>query len=244
MPEQENTSSNEQTQTTTEQTSTDTTLLGGNADTTTQSDDLSTLFTPEEVTAKKEAATAKVAEEARRATLTDEQRTAEDAAKAEADKLNTIPEEYAFTVPDGGQLDTELMAKVVPVFKDLGLTQAKANQLTDLFSKEIIPSILRRQEDAWKIEVTSWAEATKKDPEIGGTKFDTTIEKAARALNTINPALKETLDKYGFGNHPEMIRTFAKVADMMSEDSISQAKKNEQSGKTVAERMFPGLPLN
>ena len=243
MPDQENTNSNEQTPTTTEQTSTDTTLLGGNTDTTTQSDDLSALFTPEEVTAKKEAATAKVAEEARRATLTDEQRSEEDTKAAEEVKLNTVPEEYSFTVPDGLELNKELLDKITPVFKDAGLTQAKANALVDVYTKEILPTFVKQQTEAWKAEVTGWAETTKKDPEIGGAKFDTTIEKAARALNTINPALKEALDKYGFGNHPEMIRAFAKVADMMSEDSISQAKKNEQSGKTVAERMFPGLPL-
>ena len=241
MPDQES-SSNEQT-TTTEST-TDTTLLGGSNETTTQqTDDLSTLFTPEEVTAKKESVTAKAAEETRRAALTDEERAAEDTAAAEAAKLNEIPEAYSFTVPDGFELNQDLLDKVTPVFKDAGLSQAKASALVDVYAKEILPAFVKQQTEAWKTEVTNWAETTKKDPEIGGTKFDATIEKAARALNTINPALKEALDKYGFGNHPEMIRTFAKVADLMSEDSINQAKKNEQSGKTIAERMFPDLPL-
>ena len=242
MPEQTN-SNNEQTTTTTEGT-TDTTLLGGNTESTTQqTDDLSTLFTPEEVTAKKESVTAKATEETRRAALTDEERAAEDTAAAEAAKLNEVPEEYSFTMPEGTLVDTESLAKITPLFKKNNLTQAAANELVDVYTKEILPAFVEQQTEAWKTEVTNWAETTKKDPEIGGTKFDATIEKAARALNTINPALKEALDKYGFGNHPEMIRTFAKVADLMSEDSISQAKKNEQSGKTIAERMFPDLPL-
>jgi hypothetical protein len=221
--------------------STTTTTETQTADTT--ADDLTTLFTPEDISARKESVAAAAAEEGRRAGLTDEQRTAEDTAKAAEAAINTVPEEYTFTAPEGSQLDTELMAKVVPVFKEAGLTQAKANQLTELFGKEILPTIQRRQEAAWKAEVAGWAEATKKDPEIGGTKFEASVANAARAVNTINPGLTAVLDKYGLGNHPEMIRAFSKVADLMAEDTISTQRKNEQTGKTVAERMFPGLPL-
>ena len=245
MPEQENTNS-EQTQTQTT-TNSDGAAVATDATTTTavqqNSDDLSTLFTPEEVTAKKEAATAKVTEDSRRAALTDTQRAEEDATAAEAAKLDTIPEAYEFSIPEGLELNQEILDKITPVFKDAGLTQAKANTLIDVYTKEVLPAFVKQQTEAWTAEVASWAEATKKDPEIGGSKFDATVEKAARALNTINPALKEALDKYGFGNHPEMIRAFSKVADMMSEDSISQAKRTEQSGKSIAERMFPDLPL-
>lgn len=225
--------------------STETTTNTALADTTsaTATDDLTTLFTPEDISARKESVAAAAAEEGRRTGLTEDQRTAEDAAKAAADALNVVPEEYIFTAPEGSQLDTELMAKVVPVFKEAGLTQAKADQLTELFGKEILPTIQRRQEAAWKAEVDGWAEATKKDPEIGGTKFEASVANAARAVNTINPGLTAVLDKYGLGNHPEMIRAFSKVADLMAEDTISTQRKNEQTGKTIAERMFPGLPL-
>lgn len=233
---QEETSSTSSTTTTTEAQPADTTGA-------TTTDDLTTLFTPEDISARKESVAASKAEEGRRASLTDEQRTTEDTAKAAEAALNVVPEEYTFTAPEGSQLDTELMAKVVPVFKEAGLTQAKANQLTELFGKEILPTIQKRQEAAWKAEVDGWAEATKKDPEIGGTKFEASVANAARAVNTINPGLTAVLDKYGLGNHPEMIRAFSKVASLLAEDTISTQRKNEQTGKTVAERMFPGLPL-
>ena len=233
---QEETSSTSSTETTTSTAPADTTSAPA-------TDDLTTLFTPEDISARKESVAAAAAETERRAGLTDEQRAAEDTAKAADDALNKVPEEYTFTAPEGNQLDTELMAKVVPVFKEAGLTQAKANQLTELFGKEILPTIQRRQEAAWKAEVAGWAEATKKDPEIGGTKFEASVANAARAVNTINPGLTEVLDKYGLGNHPEMIRAFSKVADLMAEDTISTQRKNDQTGKTIAERMFPGLPL-
>jgi hypothetical protein len=226
--------------------STETTTNTAPADTTsatTTTDDLTALFTPEDISARKESVASAAAETERRAGLTDEQRAAEDTAKAADDALNKVPEEYTFSVPEGGQLDTELMAKVVPVFKEAGLTQAKANQLTELFGKEILPTIQKRQEAAWKAEVDGWAETAKKDPEIGGTKFEASVANAARAVNTINPGLTAVLDKYGLGNHPEMIRAFSKVASLLAEDTISTQRKNEQTGKTVAERMFPGLPL-
>ena len=205
--------------------------------------DITTLFTPEELTAKKESVAATKAEETRRAALTDEARAAEDATKATEAKANEVPETYEFTMPDGVELDKETLDKVTPLFKELKLPQAQAAKFIDAYIKDVLPAFVKRQADTWKATTDGWAEAAKKDPEIGGTKFAKSVEDAQRAVNTLNPALKPLFDQYGLGNHPEMIRAFAKVADLLGEDTISNTKKNEQTGKSIAERMFPGLPL-
>jgi len=196
-------------------------------------DDLSALFTPGEVAAKKETLAAAKAEEERRASLTDEQRTAEDTQKQADAKANEIPEEYSFKMPEGMELDTEVLAKVAPIFKEAGLSQAKADKMVEVYTKEILPAFAKRQADAWKAETDSWAEATRKDPEIGGVKFDETVKNAQRAVNTINPALKEVFDKYGLGNHPEFVRTFAKIATLLKEDTIDKGgmASDEKTGE-------------
>ncbi len=227
--------------TTTDTTTTDTTV----ADTTQTTDDLSTLFTPDEVTAKKEAVTAANAEEERRAALTDDQRTAEDTDKAEEAKANEVPEEYApFKVADGITVDPVFLEIAIPEFKELGLTQAKAQKMIDMFSDKLGPEIVKRQQAAWAAEVDGWKQTASKDPEIGGTKFDKSVEDALRAVNTINPALKPVFDQYGLGNHPEFIRAFAKIAPLLNEDSIDKVKNTSTQSKSIAERMYPNLPKN
>jgi hypothetical protein len=242
MPEEQNTNSTQTTTTkTADTTATDTTQA---ADTTTATvDDLSTLFTPEEVTAKKEAVTTSEAEETRRAALTDDERAAEDTAKAAEAKANEVPEEYAaFTAPDGLEPEQTFLDIALPEFKELGLTQAKAQQLVDMFSTKLAPAIMKKQQDAWQSEVDGWKATATKDPEIGGAKFDKSVADALRAVNTINPALKPVFDQYGLGNHPEFIRAFAKIAPLLTEDTIDKIKGNSTEVKSLAERMYPDLP--
>ena len=206
-------------------------------------DDISTLFTPEEVTAKKEAVEATKAEETRRAALTDDERTAEDTAKAEEAKANEVPEVYAdFKIPDGMEMDKALLDAALPDFKEMGLTQAKAQQVIDLFSTKIGPAIAKRQVDAWQAEVDGWKQATMKDPEIGGTKFEKSVSDALRVINTVNPALKPVFDQYGLGNHPEFVRAFAKIAPLLNEDTIEKINRTDNKQLSIAQRMFPDLP--
>ena len=68
--------------------------------------------------------------------------------------------------------------------------------------------------------IQKWADDAKADKEIGGDKWDGTVKSAQRAINTLGtPALKEYLQASGGGNHPELIRVFAKVGGLIKEDS-------------------------
>lgn len=187
-------------------------------------DDLSTLFTPEEVTAKKESIAAARAEEERRAALTEEQRAEEDRVKTEEAAKNQVPEEYAdFTVPDGVELDKELLTtEFEPFARELGLTQEKAQKLVDMGSK-IVERMTTQMHDAHAERVAGWLETAKADAEL---KADIALgekSEAARALNTIaTPELKAYLNETGLGNHPEMIRMFLRIAPSMREDGLER----------------------
>lgn len=196
------------------------TLLGGGSDGGGNNDgggDLSGLFTPEEITAKKEAVAAAKSEEERRAALTDEERAAEDARKAEEEAKSKAPEEYAdFTLPEGMEVDKDLLAEFLPIAKELKLTQDQAQKLVDIEAK-----MVAKRMDAWNTVVQGWSEATKTDKEIGGDNFDKNVEVAQRALNTFGtPELKTALNQYGLGNHPELIRLMVRIGNAMREDGI------------------------
>lgn len=200
-----------------------------NPDSTNPPSDLSTLFTPEEVTAKQEAIAAAKAEEERRAGLTDEQRTEEDRVKAEEAASKAVPEEYAdFTVPEGMALDADLLAEFKPLAKELNLPQGQAQKIVDLGSKMVqktMEKIITEHEE----RTAKWLEDAKADPEIGEdvSKWDpkdpSTVANsvALRAFNSIaskNEGLKKMVEETGIGNHPDFIRVFYRIGQNMRED--------------------------
>lgn len=152
------------------------------------------------------------------------------AAKAEHDKTkpadpndpaNKVPEDgkYALTMPDGVELDAELADALGPEFKELGLTNAQAQKLVDKYIG-IQQARAAAQSEGFAQIIDGWAATAKKDPEIGGDKWDVSVQAAQRAVNRLGtPALKEYLNASGGGNHPELIRFMAKAGAMIQEDN-------------------------
>ncbi|OHV24940.1 hypothetical protein EOS93_25215 [Rhizobium sp. RMa-01] len=141
--------------------------------------------------------------------------------KKEADPLDTVPDDgkYALTMPEGVELDKELVDALGSNFKDLGLTTRQAQQLADKFI-EVQTARGKASAEGWANRVQGWADDAKKDSEIGGTKWDGSVSAAHLALSKLGtPALKEYLNASGGGNHPELIRIFAKVGSMIQEDN-------------------------
>lgn len=162
-------------------------------------------------------------------------KTKPDATDDKNDPANQVPEDgkYTLTMPDGVELDTELADALGPEFKELGLTNAQANKLVGKY----IETMQKRTEGhagspegQWSAAAhqyfkengtpEKWADTAKADKDIGGDKWDGTVQNATRFVNKMGtPALKEFLNKSGGGNHPELIRVFAKAGEMIREDS-------------------------
>ncbi len=152
------------------------------------------------------------------------------AAKAEHDKTKPAPADdpaakvpedgkYDLKMPDGVELDTELAEALGPEFKELGLTHAQAQKLVDKYIGIQQARAGKQSDDFGKI-VEGWADTAKKDPEIGGDKWDGSVLAARRAVDRLGtPALKEYLNASGGGNHPELIRFMAKAGAMIAEDN-------------------------
>lgn len=67
--------------------------------------------------------------------------------------------------------------------------------------------------------VADWERAARTDTEIGGVGFDVHLGAAKRALTSFaSPAFTDLLNQSGLGNHPEVIRTLARVGRAMAED--------------------------
>ncbi|GAA3113568.1 hypothetical protein GCM10010520_67110 [Rhizobium viscosum] len=161
---------------------------------------------------------------------------------ASDDPADRIPDDgrYSLTMPEGIEVDQELIDALGPDFHNLGLTVRQAQQLADRFI-EIQGRRGKAAGEAWAGRVQGWADEARKDREIGGPKWAGTVGSAQRALSRLGtPALREYLNTSGGGNHPEMIRIFAKVGSMIQEDNPPNGGAGGNGRKAeTAHLMFP-----
>lgn len=124
------------------------------------------------------------------------------------------PEKYELTLPENvrhlADADLEIVAAEA---KALGLTNAQAQALVDAREGGLA---------AMSAQFLSDAQA---DPEIGGAKFEKTVEHARAGRDWLFPrgsegaALVESFfDRSGLGNHKELIRAFARIGRAVAED--------------------------
>lgn len=131
----------------------------------------------------------------------------------------TAPETYAdFVMPEGIEVDAELLSEFEPVFKELKLTQEQAQKLVDIQAKQVEAG-RQSQVDAFNQLMQDWSEQSKSDKEFGGDKFGENVKIAQSAVNQFGtPELKQLLEEHGVGNHPEVIRFMYKVGKLTQED--------------------------
>ncbi len=142
-----------------------------------------------------------------------------------------VPEHYTLKVPDGETLDPDALAVFEPIFKEAKLSNEMVQKLVDAQNQQ-------RTAALEKINA-QWLGELKSDKEIGGSKLPAQIKLAQGALARFGtPELKSFLDGSKLGNHPELVRYFAKVGAAMSEGSMV----NGEAGSPpipVEQKMFP-----
>jgi len=161
---------------------------------------------------------------------------------AEADPADKVPEDgkYDLKMPEGVELDQALLDAVAPEFKASGLTTKQAQALTDKFIA-IQQERETQRATEWETTKQGWVDQAKKDPEMGGAKWDETARVASGLVKRHgNDAFREYLNSSGAGNHPEMIRFMAKVGAMMSEDTpATAAPAGKPAPQDRASIMYP-----
>lgn len=150
------------------------------------------------------------------------------------------PEQYQdFSVPEGYEVDAELLSEFTPLLKELGASQEQGQKFVDLQAK-VVQKVTDAQAKVWADTQGDWRKAGETDEEFGKGKYDESIMLARKAMRTIGgEGLVDALNKTGMGNHPEFIRFFYRVGKEIGEDNFSFGSANKDGAKTLAERMFP-----
>lgn len=156
------------------------------------------------------------------------------------DEEAKIPENYEdFVMPEGMEVNTDLLKEFNPLAKELGLTQDKAQKLIDLYAKQL-QSQVKAQTDTYTEMVNGWVEELKADKEFGGAKFEENSAIARKAVNTYGtPEFITALNETGMGNHPEFARFMYKVGLTLKEDTIVGNGSVEVKEKETSEILFP-----
>lgn len=150
------------------------------------------------------------------------------------------PDSYEdFTVPEGMEVDADLMKEFVPIAKENNLTQEQAQKLVDVYNKQQEKSV-EAAAQGWQDIQSEWRKSSENDSEFGGSNFQENIGKAKEFLKEFGTdELYEALEVTGVGNHPEFIRAFARAGKALSEARVVTGKTVAPQQKTIAETLFP-----
>lgn len=160
---------------------------------------------------------------------------ASDGGDKPGDKPAGAPEKYEIQLPDGYTLDETTFAKAEPVLRELNLTNEQASKLASVIAES------RAQEaEAFAQQVQDWGKAVEADPEIGGKAFADNVKAAQSALATYGtPELKGLLNSTGLGNHPEVVRFFARIGKTVpKEDKVVSGDRSGSTVRSIEERLY------
>lgn len=158
----------------------------------------------------------------------------------------TVPEKYEVRVPDGMTLDTGLLEKVTPIFKELGISKEGAQKLVDIYA----PYIKSQVEEGQKKFQTSqeenfknFVEAEKKSTlDKLGSKANETLAFVAKFRDAhLSKETIEMLNATGLSNNFNFISDIAKFGQKISEDKlVNGSRRGAGSGKTDGEVLYGG----
>ena len=155
---------------------------------------------------------------------------ADDAKKAEGQegqkqeaKEDAAPESYAdFKAPEGVELNSAVVDSFKGIAKKLNLSQEKAQAVID----EITPVMVSQQVEFINKVSGQWLEKAKKDPEIGGSNYNASIQRAIKVRDRFGKGADGNYDadiaelfSLPVGSHPGFIKFLARVGAAISEDT-------------------------
>jgi len=166
--------------------------------------------------------------------------TDEGATDAGAEGSQTPPDTYAdFVMPEGIELDETALSEATPLFKELGLNQEQAQKLIDVYAAQIQAGS-QKQIDNFNQLKSDWREQAKRDNEYGGDKFEENVKTARHAISKFGtPELKQLLNDYGVGNHPEIIRFMVRVGKTLNEDVPGSSGSAASTVKDRVSILYP-----
>lgn len=180
-------------------------------------------------------------------TSSDDQDTESNEDSEDQDEPEGAPEKYEdFTLPEGFEISEERSELLTEFAKENNWTQEEAQKAVDLFTK-VQQEEMQAHMDAWNQRQESWLDEIKADESLS-KNIDATTSAIGKALDKFgSDELRSLMDPYdpeknpegmGIGNHPELVRFFAKVGNLVGEDDFENPDRRDSGEKPLHERMW------
>ena len=98
------------------------------------------------------------------------------------------------------------------------------------------------QRQRWEDQVAQWRKDVAADPELGGDRMAARVARAQIALDRFDKDhfVGRLLQQSGYGNNPEILRFFNRIADALMEDGLVRGQARTASMPPLEERMYAG----
>lgn len=165
--------------------------------------------------------------------------------KEAAPAKSQVPEKYEFKAGNGETLDAETAKDFSEFAKSQGLSQESAQAALATAEK----LFTAHQTKAYHAAVDKWGEASKADKEIGGDKLQENLSLAEKFIAQFaTPGLQKLLAHpskggIGWGNHREVIATFANAARRLVPDGFVTGQQAPPV-KSAAKAIFDNSNMN
>lgn len=138
--------------------------------------------------------------------------------KASEEKTSNEEVDYkAIELPEGFDVDTELLEEVSPLLKEHKFSADKAKELFKMGAK-MIEKIQAQQVKAFEKQVDDWREECVKHPVLGNEEE---LAKANRAYKQLVPAkLDKIFGDFGLKNNPDLALFFHELGGKIADDKL------------------------
>lgn len=161
----------------------------------------------------------------------------------------------AFVLPEGIQLETDKVTEFTGLLAELEVSgkadhiavQAFGQKAVEFYvneMKKVLDDQTKQQLTSWERQRNDWKEAFLKDPDIGGERFQSTVDSALNFIRTHGGTAEQQtefrniMETSGLGNHPAMIRILAKAGSAMSEGAQLSASRPVSAPKSKVTTMY------
>lgn len=158
-----------------------------------------------------------------------------------------------FSLPEGVKLEDASLNTFKEVLGGELLPQERGQRLIDMHLQEMqrhSQALSDHQVQVWNETQTQWKDAVKADPELGGNRFNTTIQTCISAVNRFGgnaqqrAELLQALDFTGAGNNPAIIRLITNMASKLSEGSPVTQSAAPKPPQTKEQRRYNASGAN
>ena len=169
---------------------------------------------------------------------------AKPAEPAQADPAKPAEEiKYELKIPENSILDAAVVEQVSLFAKENKLSNEQAQAILER-ENSAAQAGLEAEHSKMKERVESFKakclEDSKADPEIGGDKFKETALLANDALDKLFPGdeIRKIMDDSGLGNHPTVLKGFAKIGRMLQDPKIHQPGTAPAPKTSMTSRLY------